>query len=308
PLTRRVVGWCFGVGVVLAVLFAGVGFLEFATGHLFWNQKVIASNEFETYFRVNSLFFDPNIYGRFLAIVMIGLATTLLWPRRAREVALAGVALAVLWVALITTFSQSSIAALLVGVGVLAGVRWGWRPVIVATGIVVVVGLAAVLIAPGALKVNLGSSKSVDRATSGRLDLMKGGLKMFADRPLQGFGSGAFAERFRQREGASSREAASASHTIPITFAAEQGVVGLAAYVFVLVAAFRLLFSGLGRLRERAPPPRAISRAFVAAAFAGLVLHTMLYAAFLEDPIVWTLLAAGIVLARTEPRARRPAS
>ncbi|MEA2449575.1 MAG: hypothetical protein QOG63_1507, partial [Thermoleophilaceae bacterium] len=42
PLTRRVVGWCFGVGVVLAVLFAGVGFLEFATGHLFWNQKVIA--------------------------------------------------------------------------------------------------------------------------------------------------------------------------------------------------------------------------------------------------------------------------
>jgi O-antigen ligase len=300
PWTRRVVGWCFGVGVVLAVLFAAVGFLEFATGHLFWNQKVIASNEFETYFRVNSLFFDPNIYGRFLAIVMIGLATTLLWPRRAREVAVAGVALVLLWVALITTFSQSSIAALLVGLAVLSGLRWGWRPVVVTVAVIAVVGLAAILIAPSTLKVDLGSSKSVDRATSGRLDLMQGGLQMFADRPLQGFGPGAFAERFREREKASSREAASASHTIPITFAAEQGIVGLAAYLFVLVAAFRLLFTGLGRLRERAPPPRSITRAFVAAAFAGLVLHTMLYAAFLEDPLAWTLLAAGIVLARID--------
>jgi O-antigen ligase len=305
PWTRQVVRWCFAVGVALAVLFAAVGFLEYATGHLLWNQKVITSNEFETYFRVNSLFFDPNVYGRFLAIVMIGLATSLLWPRRAREIAIAAAALAVLWVALITTFSQSSIGALLVGLAVLAGVRWGWRPVVVVTAVVAVIGLGAVLVAPSALKVDIGSSKSVDRATSGRLDLMKGGVAMFADRPLQGFGSGAFAERFREREGASSREAASASHTIPLTFAAEQGVVGLAAYLFVLYAAFRLLFTGLGRLREEVRP-RLVTRAFVAAAFAGLVLHTMLYAAFLEDPITWTLLAAGIVLARADrPKRRR---
>ena len=308
PWTRRVVTWCFGVGVTLAVLFAAVGFVEFATGQLLWNQKVIASNEFEAYFRVNSLFFDPNIYGRFLAIVMLGLATILLWPRRSREVAIAVAAVVVLWVALITTFSQSSIAALLVGLGVLAALRWGWRPVALVTGAVVAVGLGAVILAPPLLNVDLGSARSIDRATSGRLDLMAGGLEMFAARPLQGFGSGAFAKNFREREQASSREAASASHTTPITFGAEQGIVGLAAYLFVLVAAFRLLFAGLGRLRERAPPPRLVTRAFVAAAFAALVLHTMLYAAFLEDPITWTLLAAGIVLARAEPPARRPRS
>jgi putative inorganic carbon (HCO3(-)) transporter len=296
--TRRVVTACFGVLVVLAMLFAGVGFAEYATRHLFWNQKVIASNQFETYFRVNSLFFDPNIYGRFLAMTMIGLAATLLWPRRAREVALASVILAVLWAGLILTFSQSSIAALLVGLAVLAAVRWGIRPVAIAFGAVVVVGLVVVLAAPRLVHVNIRSSKSIDRATSGRLDLMRGGLSMFADRPLQGFGSGAFAERFRQRESASSRDAASASHTIPITFGAEQGVIGLAAYIAVLVTAFSLLFRGLGRLRERAPPLRLVTRAYIAAAFTGLVLHTFLYAAFLEDPITWTLLAAGIVLAR----------
>ena len=50
-----------------------IGFWEFQTRHLLLNPKVIASNQVEEYFRVNSLFFDPNIYGRFLALVMIGL-------------------------------------------------------------------------------------------------------------------------------------------------------------------------------------------------------------------------------------------
>jgi O-antigen ligase len=168
-----------------------------------------------------------------------------------------------------------------------------------------VVGIAVVLIAPGTVHLNLKSSHSIDKASSGRLDLMRGGLSMFADRPLQGFGSGAFAERFRAREKVGSREAAVASHTIPITVAAEQGIVGLAAYAFVLVAAFALLFRGLAALHDRAPPLRLVSRGYVAAAFTALVLHTLLYAAFLEDPITWTLLAAAIVLSRPEPSALR---
>ena len=61
---------------------SAIGFVEYATRHLLLNPKVIASNQFESYFRVNSLFFDPNIYGRFLAIVMLGLAAVLLWARR----------------------------------------------------------------------------------------------------------------------------------------------------------------------------------------------------------------------------------
>jgi len=230
--------------------------------------------------------------------VMIGLASTLLWPQRGRAVALTSGALAVLWAALILTFSQSSIAALLVGLAVLAAVRWGWRPVAIAVAAVAVVGVVVVLAAGKVVHINIRSGKSVDRATSGRLDLMRGGLSMFADRPFAGFGSGSFAERFRQREGASSKDAASASHTIPITFGAEQGVIGLAAYLAVLVTAFALLFRDLGPLRGRAPPARLVTRAFLAAAFTGLVVHTFLYASFLEDPITWTLLAAAVALTR----------
>ena len=32
---------------------------------------MIRSNEFHTYFRVNSVFWDPNIYGRYLALVVV---------------------------------------------------------------------------------------------------------------------------------------------------------------------------------------------------------------------------------------------
>jgi integral membrane sensor domain MASE1 len=51
-------------------------------------------------------------------------------------------------------------------------------------------------------------------------------------------------------------------------------------------------------------------RTAIAAAFLALVFHTMLYADFLEDPVTWALLGAGMALARAAPQpepARRRA-
>ena len=47
-------------------------------------SQVIRSNEFHTYFRVNSVFWDPNIYGRYLALVMVIATAPLLWVRDRR--------------------------------------------------------------------------------------------------------------------------------------------------------------------------------------------------------------------------------
>ena len=64
----------------------------------FWNPKVIAANQFESYFRVNSVFWDPNVYGRFLALVMLGGGGVAAVERAAPRVALGAAAvLAVLW-------------------------------------------------------------------------------------------------------------------------------------------------------------------------------------------------------------------
>jgi O-antigen ligase len=295
--TTRLAAACLGVLTALAVVFVGIGFVEYGTRHLLLNPKVISSNQFESYFRVNSLFFDPNIYGRFLAVVMVGIAGFLLWSRRTRDVLGAAAVLALLWAGLVLTFSQSSFAALLAGLAVLGGLRFGARPALLATGAVVAVGLAVVLFAPGAIKLDLGSSKSADAATSGRYDLIKTGVDVFGDRPLQGYGSGSFARQYRRTSDASAERATSASHTIPVTIAAEQGVIGLAAYLALLAVAFPLLWRGAGV---------SVPRAVIAAAFTALVVHTMLYAAFLEDPLTWALLAVGAALARpsTGPPAR----
>ncbi|MEA2478291.1 MAG: hypothetical protein QOJ07_213, partial [Thermoleophilaceae bacterium] len=118
----------------------------------------------------------------------------------------------------------------------------------------------------------------------------------------QGYGSGSFAKRYRARESASSVRAASASHTIPVTIAAEQGVLGLAAYIWLLVAAFRLMYARLKWTHRRGPPSLPpLGRTVVAACFTALVFHTMSYAAFLEDPITWALIALAIGLGAAAP-------
>ena len=306
--SRRLVVACLGLAVSLAVVFVLVGFWEFATRRLLLNPKVIADNEFRSYFRVNSLFFDPSVYGRFLAMVMLALATVLVWTARRRVALLAAAGLGLLWSGLVLTFSQSSFAALLVGLAAVAALRWRPRPVLVAAGGAAAAGLAALVLFPSALGLDLASAKSLDRATSGRIELMGGGVEMFADRPLWGYGSGSFIERFRAREGVGSARSAAASHTIPITVAAEQGLVGLAANAFVLITAFALAFGGLDPRSPRPPPSiERAARAAIAAAFAALVVHTMLYAAFLEDPLTWTLLGAALGLRRA-PSAPTPAA
>jgi O-antigen ligase len=277
-------------------VFAAIGFVEFATGHLLiTNDKVVEANDLKPYFRVNSLFFDPNIYGRYLALTMTLLAAVLLWTRRRGEVLAIAAVLAVLWAGLVISLSQSSFAALLVGLAVLAALRWSPWPVIGAAAAAGTVAIALVLFAPGALNVDTDSEAALDRATSGRVDLIGGGLAMVGDRPVWGFGSGAFAERYRERENVSSEQVAAASHTIPLTITAEQGVIGLAAYLVLVSLSFALLFDRLRSRLVSAPWPGVgpVTRAGLAAAYTALVVHTLVYAAYLEDPLSWTLLAVA---------------
>ena len=298
--SRRLLRLSLWVTVGLALAFAAIGCVEFATGHLvIANEKVVEANDLLPYFRVNSLFFDPNIYGRYLALTMILLAAVLLWTRRRKEALLIAGALIVLWVGLVFSLSQSSFAALLLGLAVLAALRWKPWPVLTAAGVAAAVALGLVLLAPGMLNLE---TRSLDRATSGRSDLVGGGLSMVRDRPVLGFGAGSFAERFREREEVSSEKVAAASHTIALTVAAEQGIVGLAAYLALVAASLALLFGRLlSTLRAAAwPGSAAVARAGLAAAFCALLLHTLVYAAYLEDPLSWVLLAivAGL---RLEP-------
>ena len=294
---RRLLMQCFGALVALAMVFAAIGFVEWVTRDVLFNPKVIRTNEFASYFRVNSLFFDPNIYGRFLAIVAILTTAVMLWSRRRRDVLLCAGALVVLLVALLTTLSQSSLAALLLGLAVLAALRWSVKWTIAVAVGVAVVGVVAVLALPGVFHVNL-STKRLDKISTGRVTLVKGGATLFGDRPIAGWGSASFSKAFDREHLGSQAESVSASHTIPLTVATEQGAIGILVYLALIACALGRLFKGAHE---------SLPRAAIAAAFAALLLHTMLYASFLEDPTTWALLGIGTAYAPVAARRMRPA-
>ncbi len=287
--SRELLVRCVALSVGLAAVFVAIGYVEYARKALLLNPSLVDANVYGNYFRVNSVFYDPNIYGRYLALVMLLLATVALWSRRRREVLICAAALIWLWGGLVTSISQTSMVALLVGLAVLAGWRFGARKAISAAAALVVVGLVVLLAAPSSLHFGVtGKGGSVNNATSGRANLIRGGVDLFADRPLAGFGSGSFANQYRAHQAASVASSTSASHTIPITVAAEQGAIGLILYAALVLCSLRVLFARAGR-----SPPRIA----IAACFTALLAHTMAYADFLEDPITWALLAIGMALA-----------
>jgi O-antigen ligase len=290
--TPRLVRDALRLLVVLALVFSVIGFVEYATKTIILSHKLSVANELHTYFTVNSVFFDPDIFGRFLALVMVLLASLLLYPRSPGEhLTVVGV-LAVLWACLVLTLSRSSLGALLVGLAVLAALRYRPSRALVVAVAVIGVGAAAVAATPTTFGLNQG----INGASSGRGGLVSGGLSLFADRPVWGFGSGSFVTEYR-RHHRHSATSLSASHTIPVTVAAEQGIIGEISYVALVVTALIVLLG-----HARGDPVRTA----VGAAFAALVFHTMLYADFLEDPVTWVLLGVGVALAAAV--ARRPAN
>jgi putative inorganic carbon (HCO3(-)) transporter len=280
-----------------AVLFVAIGSVEYVSRSLFWNDAVITSNEFHTYFRVNSVFWDPNVYGRYLALVLVVVTTGLLYVRDRRAFWLLAGAALVIWIGLAETFSQSSFVALLAGLAVLAALRWSWRWTLAAV-VVGVVGAVLVVTLVGGKSLDLSHlSKRLNVDTSGRTDLVSGGADLFSQRPLWGYGSGSFQHAYSHHHGKANAPV-TISHTEPVTVAAEQGLIGLVFYLGLIAVALWTLGAGLwARAPGWRPTIADAARAAVLAAFVALLVHTLAYAGFFQDPITWVLLAVGASLA-----------
>src|SRR5204863_285591 len=99
----------------------------YETRDIFWNPKVRVGNAYAPFYRVNSAFWDPSIYGRFLVVAILA-SLVLVLHGAARRVAFAATAVVVVaWIGLVLSFSQSSFVALVVGVGIVAWFAWGRR-------------------------------------------------------------------------------------------------------------------------------------------------------------------------------------
>ena len=287
PWSRRWLTVLFVQLVAMAVAFAAIGGYQWLTRDVFWNPKVEVGNAYAPFYRVNSIFWDPSIYGRFLVVAIIACVVVVLARPRPREALAAAAAVAAIWLGLVLSFSQSSFAALIVAVLGAAAYAWGRRALVpLATTAVLLV-----LVGFSAPSVRDELRQDLNRATSGRSNLVGNGARIAADHPVAGVGLGGFRRAYAERTGLRGEEPKkAASHSTPVTVAAEGGLPGFAFYVWLLAAAIVV-------------PLQRASRSFagrvsliVGLALMAIAVHSLFYDAFFEDPTTWALFGVASVV------------
>ncbi|MFL6030266.1 MAG: O-antigen ligase family protein [Gaiellaceae bacterium] len=264
--------------VALAALFAAVALFQRAThGHLLASD-VDRANAYTTYFRVTSLFKDPSIFGRHV-VIAIGVLLVAIWLARIRFW-LGAALVAFLFTGMFFGYSQSSFVALFVVALAVSFTLGGpmLRRVLV-VGAVVCVIAGAVFVAANAV------SDSARKATSGRTRLARVTWIVFKNHPVVGVGIGGQPQASKDEAKTELSAKRDKSHTTPLTVAAELGIVGFLVYAALLAAAVRLL--QLVTRRDRAFGLGAAS------VFLALFVHSLFYAGFFEDPIVWGVLGVA---------------
>ncbi len=284
---------------LMGLVFAVIGIVQYETRNIFWNPKVRVDNAYAPsgwFYRVNSVFYDPSIYGRFLVLAI--LASLVLVIRRRGDPlwsVAAALTIAITWAGLLPSFSQSSFAALLIGVTLCAVFVWRQHSLILVAamiGVLIVAGLASPQIRH---RLEGKGSSSLSNVTSGRSKLASRGVKLVVHHPVLGVGVGGFKRAYADLAHLHGKDPkAAASHTTPITVAAETGVPGLLLFLALvgaaLLAAFRRIRTGFD----------GNARLAFGLALTAILVHSLFYNALFEDPTFWGLLALVAVSGRVE--------
>ena len=295
PWSRRPLLALYGALIGTALAYAAVGLYQWATREVFWNPKLIVDNAYAPFFRVNSVFWDPSIYGRYLvvailatlALVLLGLRERLLWAAIA--------AVAAVWAGLLFSFSQSSFAALIAGTLAAAAYVWRWRAA-AALAVLAVMLVSVGFATPQVRNELLEQSRTgLNNVTSDRASLIGNGLRIAADHPAAGVGTGGFKRAYADRTGLRGEDPQrAASHSTPVTVVAETGVLGIALLAWLGFAALAAAF----RVRGRSDRGRT---AFAAGLTLGAIaVHSLFYNALFEDPTTWALMGVVALAARPE--------
>jgi putative inorganic carbon (hco3(-)) transporter len=276
---------------LMGLIFAVIGIVQYETRNIFWNPKVRVDNAYAPsgwFYRVNSVFYDPSIYGRFLVVAVLASLVVVL-ARRGDPLwkIAATLTLGITWVGLLPSFSQSSFVALGAAVTLAAILAWRRRSLWLVGAIVVVCALAVA----GSPAVR--HKASLSHITSGRSTLVSKGAKVAVHHPVFGVGVGGFRRAYADIAHLRGKEPkAAASHTTPVTVAAETGFVGLALFAWLVVIALRTAFRRLG------PAFEGTARLAFGLALVAILVHSLFYNALFEDPTFWGLLALVVVGAR----------
>jgi O-antigen ligase len=295
------IGWVktlYAQLALMALAFALIGVEQYLTRNIYWNPKLKVDDVYAPvawFYRVNSVFYDPSIYGRFLVVAIVASLVLVLFGR-GPVVWLAAAAAAVTMVGLVPSFSQSSFVALAAGIVVALVVLWRRRavlPLVVAAAALLVVSLGV----PQLRHRILGRHTTLSLATGGRAPLVSKGIDLFLHHPIGGVGTGSFAAAYSKETGKPIKLAA--SHDAPITVAAETGLPGIALLVWILFVVFTVPFRG-----NVGATPTGRARLAFGLGLVVIVVHSLFYNALLEDPLFWALIAMS-ALALRQPESER---
>jgi len=283
---------------LMALIFAVIGIVQYESRNIFWNPKVKVDNAYAPsgwFYRVNSVFYDPSIYGRFLVIgVLVGLVVAL--RHRDPWWALAAtLTLVVTWLGLLPSFSQSSFIALIVGVLAAAVAIWRQRGLAL-VGFAAVAFVVAGFASPQVRhRLEGKGSSSLSNVTSGRSTLVSKGIRVGVHHPVGGVGVGGFRRAYADLVHLKGKNPkAAASHTTPVTVAAETGLPGLALLIWLAVVSLAVGFRRVGAGFA------GTARLAFAVALTVILVHSLFYNALFEDPTFWGLLAFVVVGARAD--------
>lgn len=300
PWSRRWLTGLFGLLGVMAVIFAFVGLYQWANRDVFWNPKVIVANAYAPsglFYRVNSVFYDPSIYGRFLVLAILATLVLVLYSRKWRVGAALAAVIVCTWIGLFFSFSQSSFVALVVGVLAAAAFTWRWK----AVGAIALVGAVLITVGFTAPQVRhhlLGQSSSgLNKASSSRYKLVTNGIRIAFSHPIQGVGIGGFKRAYADRFHIKGKEPKkAASHDTPVTVAAESGIPGLALLGWLFVAGM------LAAWRRVSSSFAGQTGLILGLLFGAIAVHSLFYNAFFEDPMMWGVLGLVALVAVGRPR------
>lgn len=296
---RQSLRWAVLAVIASGLVLALIGIFQQLTDTYLWNEGLAARG-----IRRNATFVDPNIYARFLVVVMMLATATFFGERsRMRYVLVATVVLTVL--ALPFTSSRSNWVTAAVAMPLLVSIL---LPVTarVKIGLLALMAIAGGALVAGAAAAEPELSDRLRTLTSGtdalgvRSSLIDAGWHMFLNNPFFGVGLDSFDEAVQGPYSYLLPDNASTffSHTSVITIMAELGLVGLSV---LLLVAYRFgslcwrLYAGTS------VQDRALVAGLVGAAMA-IFISSQAEGRLFEEPYLWLVLGLTLALAGIKRR------
>ena len=295
---RRDLERIWGAMFIIAIFLSALAVVQ-RLGVFNWREVLIQSDEVS--YRANATFGDPNILARYLAITIpLAVGLILVTGPRRLTLYLAIPALGASMLGIVASASRSGwLVLLLVGFLTvwLAPIRLYTKVALTTASVVLVGGLLTLLFMQGGGEADrVRTIWSPIEVLGQRTFLIRAGFAMWRDNPLIGVGSGNYQHTLvvSYLDVIPEWARTTLSHTSLVSVLAELGVIGVAAFAFVMLRIG--IVTGIVYHRAKSEPYTRLITGWLAASLIGIVLHSQSEGRLVDEPYLWFLLALLVSL------------